>query len=564
MMNTQSYYRAVDFLAQIIAGYRVQICFDSGMTATNGEVIYIGKIAPDCRWFFDALKGYVAHEAFHCRYTEFNSKYRSKGEFVFSLTNGIEDTRIERKGLAEYPGMKEPLDNVVRLCVELGMFPELEDAKNTPWLFSGYVLYRLRGAALGQPNMTEMADRGRAAVESVIGQDATDRLDAILSSAHPESTRESFNIAIAIAELLKGAMDNQSGDESDGEDSGAGELGESGEGGAEGDKNESDERSTVEHPDGNAEDGDAADESGDSAGRSGGDKPSKELDEAGEADCIGDLGKILEGALNDAAKEAESNGTAESSSVMCSGDLMVKDMVASGRAQDKLSEGALNELRTLLRTQLVATQRTRRTPATRGSRIMGRRVARAYMGQSDIFRQETRKKELNASIGILVDGSSSMSGKRAEIASSSAYALCGALENLTGVKTTVAVFGGVRSWVRVMKTEKQSLIACSGKFAPVAEGYTPTGESLMWMIRQLANSKQERKMLVLATDGEENGAVKAKDAFALADKLGIQVVCLGIQYTIGEVYPNRLRVDSLEDLPKALFNSVHGFLLGAA
>ncbi len=71
-------------------------------------------------------------------------------------------------------------------------------------------------------------------------------------------------------------------------------------------------------------------------------------------------------------------------------------------------------------------------------------------------------------------------------------------------------------------------------------------------------------MLVLATDGEENGAVRAKDAFALADKLGIQVVCLGIQYTIGEVYPNRLRVDSLEDLPKALFNSVHGFLLGAA
>ena len=91
---------------------------------------------------------------------------------------------------------------------------------------------------------------------------------------------------------------------------------------------------------------------------------------------------------------------------------------------------------------------------------------------------------------------------------------------------------------------------------------TPMAESLWWVMQQMCLLRENRKIILIITDGEPDSIPAAQEAFKQAQKKGFECYGLGIMCSnIATLLPHTSRViETLPQLAQALFELLEGAL----
>lgn len=148
-----------------------------------------------------------------------------------------------------------------------------------------------------------------------------------------------------------------------------------------------------------------------------------------------------------------------------------------------------------------------------------------------------------------------MAGKPIKLAISVCYAVAKALENHRGLSLGITSFP-----VRVPEgIGVQSILSHGGRLnrrmKVSASGDTPLGAALYWVMQEMRKRKEERKIILILSDGcptDRNLAVKA---LAELGKYGFEVYGLGLKSNaIAHLIPGRTRfISNMTELAPALF-----------
>ena len=100
-----------------------------------------------------------------------------------------------------------------------------------------------------------------------------------------------------------------------------------------------------------------------------------------------------------------------------------------------------------------------------------------------------------------------------------------------------------------------------------AAGFTPLGEALWWVMQRMCPLKEERKIVLILSDGTPDSIPAARCALKHAATLGFEIMGLGIQDNNLERLlpplgmPTRT-INHLPELAPAMFGMLQQALLG--
>lgn len=205
------------------------------------------------------------------------------------------------------------------------------------------------------------------------------------------------------------------------------------------------------------------------------------------------------------------------------------------------AKGLYPVIRQKLRTLLLAKRANRhRSDCYDGELDPGSLYALAIPnGPRNVFTQMTRGRAVNTCALLLIDGSSSMSGKKSQTVMRCAYFFSDCLERCN-VPTEVAVFqnsssSGYNADYQIIKSFEERMSKASSRFTPMASGGTPMAEAMVEAVRRLGVRLEQRKLLFILTDGQPNGTYGDSAGFMvrLADfaknAYRVETVGLGVQ-----------------------------------
>ena len=225
---------------------------------------------------------------------------------------------------------------------------------------------------------------------------------------------------------------------------------------------------------------------------------------------------------------------------------------------------ATRGLRTRLQGLIQASRMDRPAPKRTGRGVDSRRLHRLAAGDPRVFSRRRHRRAPNTAVHILMDMSSSMGPSRV-LASHAALAVSEALSGIPGVATAVTAFPGPRPEISVspIKGYDENLAATAAKaWDPGWNGMTPTAGALWAIAPGLLNRPEERRLVIVATDGypevsQIDDHVHARQTRAIIDRMttsGIEVVGLGIGHmAVEDLFPDHRVIQGVEELAKALF-----------
>lgn len=605
---------AVPLYAQgLVGGTRVRVMFDrTAVTArTNGTDIILPALplprsAEDVEGALNLatkVQGFIPHEVAHCRFTDFdsiaarfpNGLVSPRDHLVKSLENVIEDARIEKQLIGLYPGTRGQIDDMCELLSKEGWFSPCEQEAEPAKILTSYALYTVRGLIRGQGMFDQLALESRPAVVARFGEGFTTRLDVLLENRAPKctSTADVLQLADVIVDVLEDEEkkaeeeSNASSDDSTGGDSNQAQ------GDGQQDDGDGDDQAGNGSGGDQTSDGDKADAAGDGAGGAGGD-----AGDAGDADGIEsgtagttpspqdildaiksardgaemhgekDLGDVASAAIQaqvDAAVQQALDDEEDSRlEYVRDSDASMKNIDVEGNPNRPRTDGSFDpsqanrltqRITALMRNELQVLQRERTLETHRSGTLNQRRLSRADSGDRRLFISTTEKKQLNTAVFILEDISGSMKGDRIRLASNACFAGASSMNALKGVTTAVGTFPGYSLALRFGERAQ----AKKDHFALKDEGSTPMAEGILWAARQLVSRKEDRKILIVATDGEPDCKGSAAAQIAAVEAMGIEVHGLGILHAgVTTLFRKNAVIRSIDELPHAMVSMVRG------
>ena len=271
------------------------------------------------------------------------------------------------------------------------------------------------------------------------------------------------------------------------------------------------------------------------------------------------LGTLLAAALT--SQMAES--TAETVTVAVEG---FRQTGALPEAQRLQALQASIALRTRLQGFLQAQTQKRCSIGRRGALHTGS-LHRLQTGNPRIFRKEAEQAGLNTAVHLLLDVSGSMSGAPIALARQACFAVAKALEHIKGVNPAVTAFPATASTSSVFPIMRHGQ-KVPDSFDINASGGTPLAAALWWVMQTMLFLKEQRKIILIITDGVPDSTHAATYAVNVAQKLGFEVYGLGVRDEhIAHLLPQTSRViNDLPDLAPAMFGVLQAALLkgGAA
>jgi cobaltochelatase CobT len=224
-----------------------------------------------------------------------------------------------------------------------------------------------------------------------------------------------------------------------------------------------------------------------------------------------------------------------------------------------------------------ASRMDRPRPMRSGRRLDTRKLHRVAMADARIFARKSHRIAPNTAVHLLVDLSGSMHATihrsdgtettRAGSALESALALALALDGIPGVTVAATAFpgrAGTPDRVTRMVRHGQSPGACAGAFVQAPRGGTPMAQALWYAAADLLACREERRMLVVLTDGEPDDASEVLRLLGLCRQAGIETVGVGIGIRVRHLFPTAIEVTEAKDLKRELFGVAERLLLGAA
>lgn len=560
-MSNQSLVGTLPIYAQHLAELTgVKVHVEGIQAKTDGKNVFVPFTEDDLPLSF----GYIAHECSHVRNTDMGCfRDSSPTPFRKNLLNILEDIRIERLSMDQYPGTESDIRYLNRKVLLEPFRPEQVDdcpalhVIHNGILYGGYWL-------LQEPQLEVPAKAYLARMETLLGADLTDQiLTLVKNTLTCESTTEVLALVDAIIDLLP-SQDGGAGDE--GKEKGQPESKqETSDGGQSGS-----EPQDQSQPSSGSNAGDDGQETSQSSNGSG--KPSPEASnlreqakDATEADLKGLISEVGDKAGELLGRKAVRDGNPLRPFSLDGRGRNRSDQASVRRVQLGIeqSAGLRQCLNGLLQAQVDCRVRLKR----QGKRIDTGRIAMMKGGETRVFRSKSRAERQSASIQILLDKSGSMKSAMDQ-AEAAVYAVLSALEGLPLVTTGAMSFpnkanDGVERCA-LIKSPKERLIRAvsEGGFGAMSEGGTPLAQALWPAAVEVLRAKGEKKILFVITDGEPNAGTThaAKEFIQRCEVSGIEVIGLGFgsanEHILKALFSQYRAVGEVANLKNSLFELV--------
>lgn len=511
-------------------GVRVEIHGDRART--NGDIIQLPATSLDNPDFRDVAWGFLAHEAAHIRWTDFEV-FQSAGTHPIrqSLLNVIEDVRIERALGRLYPGTRRSLETTVGRVLRDGGFALPSPAAPAGVHLQAFCLLDLRFRILGQKSLEQLAKQARRHLEALIGAGMQRLIDTQLGAIESlASTQEALDLVDRLLSIFKAPSPD-----------------------AQDPSNPGDARGTTD-----SEGNDGTLNVAENRGR-------WDLDEISERDLVEDL-FTLAGNLLD-RKAGGSRGPTLP---------VADDPPAMGRESHVLLERVRREslhLRSSLESLVQASVERRQRHGRSGLLIDGRRLSRLAVMDPGIFLRGSRRLLPDTAVHLLVDRSPSMSAlvtrpqggaaRRIDLAWEATLALTLALEAIPGVNPAITTFpGAMGESTRVYRVlphgrclnEVRDHLGCD------LDGSTPLAEALLYGASELLATGCQRNLILCLTDGIPDDLDAARTILAHIRASGIEVHGIGLALDVERVFGPSITIADLGELRSALFDLCQSLL----
>lgn len=559
MINSStSLARALPIVARALGRkLNVNVRIGGQRATTDGNTICVPELPLHDPDVATLTYGYLGHEAAHVRYSDFTI---APGDFASPLHKRLaavlEDVRIEKVIGDSYPGVKQNLSRLCGKVIEEGGFSTPKPDDHPAEKLAKYVMFRLRSSYIGQTAIDNLADETEAIYRATTPKGLAVKIDAIISGIqNARNERDIVAMAGRIVESIKEESEKQSESSStqpqpEQQQEASGESDQ---------KQNGDDSSQQQNT---SQDSDSTPATCDQS------KQLNDLLNATEDNLGQDYGKVVEGLLTSSAgvsvrEQGRSLGAGLGYAEEVVGTAAnALDLIARTRA-------STNALTTRMRDLLAASQSERTSTGYSGPRIVPSKLHRVGVGDGRIFSRRQRTTALNTAVAILVDRSSSMDGRFMEVARESALAVSLALDELSDVQQTVAVFPGVNSPVQKLAPFGEPIRRHAGRFGNVvASGGTPMAEALWWAFDELMARDEERRIVFVITDGElstnkelPNSYHAVRNLVDLATRSGIEMMGIGIHAKdVAQVFPKHCIIEDINELPKSMFHMLEDVL----
>lgn len=208
----------------------------------------------------------------------------------------------------------------------------------------------------------------------------------------------------------------------------------------------------------------------------------------------------------------------------------------------------------------------------RTGRVDHRRLARLATADAAIFIRKGSRQGVNTAVHILLDSSSSMSGQRMFLACKACYATALALSGIPGISVAVSGFPGeshrtgqdqIRVWQTVAPILKHKE-KMHQKFQLIAQGSTPMASVIWWVMQQMRNLPEERRIILVLSDGDPDSIPETQNAIKAAREQGHEIYGIGIETTaFSRLLPGNLSraINNLSELAPAMFEMLQNALI---
>lgn len=560
-------------------GVRVRIGGDTA--CTDGHTITLPNVSGER--FGDVLWGYLAHEAAHVRFSDF-ALYREvagRSPLLASLTNIIEDCRIELRMIRLYPGTARTLQAVAAYMVEQGHYQVPGPQHHPARILEAYVLYFLQCRVVGQDAIEAVLLATQETYAAVFPKGVQVRLAMLLRRAGSlASTRDAVDLAVEMLAMLEQEAQQvqeapqaeatavpepsspgvpSSAQAADGAPSPPDVADALGSGAAPAAEVPMPAAGTDEH-DGAAAPGEAPTVA---AATLAGTEVLQRLLEDGDGEHhLADRMLALRAELDagvDPYHPVRSVPTAETPD----------NDVERGRALLQRVAAASSRIQAQLLGLVQASQRSGTASAHHGKRLNRGQCHRLLYGDTRVFRRDAERQAPNTAVHLLVDMSGSMCNGGAEqapyeVARDAALALALGLERIQGVNPAVTVFcNQARRPVWSVVRHGQKVRPNAGRFDFQPLGTTPMAEGIWYAAFELSKVREPRKLLLVITDGDPDDCGACLEVIARCEAGGIKCLGIGIGHTsVARLFTRTVSIERVEDLRNTLFRLMGHSLTG--
>lgn len=166
----------------------------------------------------------------------------------------------------------------------------------------------------------------------------------------------------------------------------------------------------------------------------------------------------------------------------------------------------------------------------------------------------------DTAVVVLLDHSGSMSvaknGQPAyKIANQGTFALQHCLYGLSGVNAATVAYASRKGTSTMLKLLCDfSEMPYSANFDQQPGGGTPTGQALWYARTVLLQRQEQRKLILLLTDGQPNNKKQTRLATRRCAQDGIDIIALGVNCdAVKEFWECHRIINDIAGLPKAIF-----------
>jgi len=575
MIDTRAVMRSLPLVASVLGRkYGVKVEMGGTDAYTDGKTIHLPAMpseVPDT--LLAMVRGFLDHEAGHVRDTDFNALQESRlSPIEMHVWNTLEDWRVEHRLASIFPGCRQNFDWLIgHLFGSEDRDEPAEPAMNIlNWLLLEVRSWDVLSLSRQRDNLARQVDRDFSGVRTVI--------EPILQEvpAKCASTQDAIKYAREIVRALdqyanpvsKPEASGQAGPEEQNAPSGPCASSEA----KSGDVQNNDEKHTEMgkessrhtdiksesvqsysppsgHPqcpmgtDGRGADSQARDEL-------------QRLIRAGEDELPPNLGNILASVLKESSRDSVQSSIAVAiQTSKCTGPLSGDDIQEARQACNALR----TRLGGLLQTKVLA-----RAAGGRRGRLDTGQLHRLAVSDPRVFRIKAERVGIDTAVHILLDCSGSMV-RRIHLACQACYAVASALE-ASRINVAVTAFPGTQTPDGSYSTIAP-VIRHGQKVNPNVDlspaGGTPMGEALWWVMQEMLMVKENRKIILVVTDGEPDSMMSATQALDQGRRAGFEIYGLGIvSQSVSELMPSKSKVvSSMSELPGAMFSLLEAAVL---
>jgi len=529
----------------------VKVRIQGSQAMTDGNTIYLPVLPEGDESAWILARGYLDHEAGHVRHTDFS--VREDTPIHKALANILEDIRIEQAMGWTYPGCAVNLRNLADHLAHEGAFTP--SANKPEQLFLGWILTECRSRVLKQSALVPIAQKARKSLVNRLGVVLVNQTEALLKRVEGLSTtRQAHDLAKEILDLLRQAQHQPP-------QKAAGQT----------DKKQSEKKPTPSPESKSDNQGDEPPgEHGSEDLPSGSDK-NDIVNDSGSSPAVskevlkrilgkdpgtfGDLGQMTAEALQAASDQAVRENGVESMTGIYPGEQLAKEVTCGNPPDLHQVRHETVALRSKL-ARLVQASKLKRSCAGRLGRLVDHRTLhRLPAGDPRVFRRKEEKRAINTAVIVLLDRSGSMSGPRMELARKTVLALADVLCTIPGISVSTGAFPGKEGAVVSMTPFGRTASQTKDNYAMTANGGTPLAQALGWARVQMAVRQEQRKILLVATDGQPSNPGLVRALLERLKAEGVELMGLGIldQGTTRHFFARHRTVQSLGELPAAVF-----------